>query len=152
MQNGINEFFGKGVNQADFENISSNGIIPFESLEDLLLAISYFRAKRNIVLAERIERIWLKIVIAESSDELDNPQFIRSKSLILIWTSEEQTKLVGQPVEGRPILGHVPAACLVDNGIQAFDSLDRVKRASFELSRQSGTTDIKIATFQMKKG
>lgn len=150
----VRAIFGKPINpkfrEQEHEAIESNGIVPYDSIDEAR------SAKAKIERRADIGSVWtgrLRMDIAESDPENNDPVFQHSNSLIIVMFREEKffsDSFWGLPIKDRPDSINGTCALLTLNDLTPFPSFERVKYPLAEAIRLSWL-HCSLATFSLER-
>lgn len=128
-----------------YESLASNGLKPFQTLEEAREA-SLSLEKRDDIDAVWLGRIEMKIL---DPDELDNPDIRQATNLVVVeYRDKDDISLRGTLVE--PFCSTVPGTPLEQNGFRPFDSFDSAYYVAHEARRQAACP-VALATFKLER-
>jgi hypothetical protein len=152
--------FGKPTSEncVIYENIESNGLVPYDSQEQARDAAEHFFMDPYYLVS--LAKLWMKI--AETRDELD--YFKDKTNLIVIMKEYDRSSKIDHlfgPLptkKGRTSASPLPGAYLSENGFMPHrrspgigqTPFERAKRQLTEVNRQGGCPAV-IAQFRLKK-
>ena len=145
--------FGQRVSKVlpyNFENLQTNGIVPYERLREANEGAHKYQSVMSDVIGVKVGE--LEMQIAESATELK--RFRNKSSLIVVSKDEFEQCFWGQRTENGQRIGHLPGMHLTDNGFQQFlteDDTTAYEKAEYllsEINRQAQTSAT-IATFNL---
>lgn len=149
------QLFGVVVDQSmkdeGYEAITTNGLKPFDSINEALAAATKLRERDDI------GSVWIgrmKLKLSESKEENLDPLFRRSRSLIIVVEEEfpkGHRRLFGPAVEGVPQTCNEYCSELQVNGRRRFSSWRFVRWPLREVIRLTGGLPTRLATFSLKR-
>jgi len=124
--------FGKGINREHFENIQTNGLIPYDLPEEVQKAKSIFLKERgnnaNLISGK------FEMKVAQSPQDLE--VFKGESDLIVVWNVKDdiskESRLLGPIVNGQLPCSTLPGARLYNTGFQTFTIFDKSQMSPYE--------------------
>ncbi len=134
--------FGKAVNTAGqrYENLQTNGIIPFDTLTHASRAAAELRKR----LFESVVIRAIRMQMAETQEDL--AKLRKRRNLIVIMYGEGETSFWGQqsPVHSTTLY----ASYITANGLKPFRNFAAAEQCAREVRRQ-GQSHASITTFRL---
>lgn len=140
--------FGKPIDPAleYYENLVSNDYTPFSTIEEVKDARDKQLTRSDF---QTVKISSLIMQVAQNEAELELNDFQKSRSLVVIFTTDMGKMLIGRIVKGKPGLGPRPGALMIRNGMQPIDNIKSARYIASEQSRQSDGSPAVIATFSL---
>jgi len=160
----VEHLFGKRVNnfssEGDYENLSGNGLTPYDLLIDARKGAIDFRHKRKDI--KKIELGQISVEMAETQEEAEK-EFRRATNLVVVcmpvWGVNRDYHFMG-PASGKINAYPIPGAYLRDTNYKIFrrekgmrSPFERVRYLASEALRQGACEGggVTIARFKLRR-
>jgi len=115
-----------------YENIQTNGIVPYLHLEEAKEGAAQINLIPDV---STIAFGRLEMHIAETRDEI--LEFKGKKSLLVLMLDDWVTEFLGPTIKGKRDLHPLPCACFNENGFISFPNSELAEYVAREVNRQA---------------
>ena len=143
--------YGQSINNKPYlyENITSNGIIPYHSIKELKKGLENLKEEMGNKF-HTFSKATIEMKIAETNKELE--QLKEKKSLVTIKKEYGNVnQFVGPQMPSCLDLYPIPGAYLNDNLLTPFTEFERANYSAKESSRQGDRCGASVAEFKIKR-